>query len=176
MKIFVGSLNPVKINATAEAFGEYFDNVNVSGIETPSKVPPQPINDQTFEGAYNRAIGLKKLVQDQKLQSDFYVGIEGGITEIMNRWFAFGAMCIMDNSDKTGFGTTIHFELPPVFVNQLLNGTELGVVIDRYSGSKDTKQKGGAIEFLTGGIFDRKVIYKQGLIAALIPFRNEQFD
>ena len=176
MKILVGSLNPVKIAATADAFGEYFENVDVSGVEAPSDVPAQPINEQTFAGARNRAASLKKLARDQNLQIDYYVGIEGGITEIMDRWFAFGAMCIMDKAGKTGFGTTIHFELPKIFIRELLNGEELGTIIDKHSGQKNTKQKGGAIEFLTGGIFDRKTIYWQGLIAALIPFRNKQFE
>ena len=176
MKIFVGSLNPVKISATVEAFKEYYEKVEVFGFEVPSNVPSQPINEQTFTGAKNRVAEVRNLTREQNLRGDFFVGVEGGITRQMDRWFAFGAMCIMNNSGKSGFGTTIHFELPKTFVTELLNGAELGVVVDKYSGQKDTKRKGGAIEFLTGGIFDRKTIYKHGLIAALIPFQNEQFD
>jgi inosine/xanthosine triphosphatase len=176
MKIFVGSQNPVKIKATEEAFNHYYKKIEVIGFNVSSHVPSQPINEQTFAGAQNRAETLKSLSSGQNLGGDYFVGIEGGITEKMNRWFAFGAMCIIDRKGKTGFGTTIHFELPEIFVQELLNGEELGTVIDKYSGQKNTKQKGGAIEYFTDGIFDRKTIYEQGLIAALIPFRNKHFD
>lgn len=176
MKILVGSLNPVKIEATKEAFNHYYRNVEVIGIEVASNVPPQPISNQTYEGALQRAEGLRNLNNMKNLNGDYFVGIEGGITKLINHWFAFGAMCIIHSSGKIGFGTTIHFELPEIFVRELLNGEELGAVIDKHSGQKNTKQKGGAIEYFTDGVFNRKTIYVQGLIAALIPFRNKYFD
>ncbi len=176
MKILVGSLNPVKIKATEEAFNHYYKKVEVSGIKVTSHVPEQPVNNQTFEGAQHRAEELKYLSSKQNLGGEYFVGIEGGITKQMNRWFAFGAMYIINSAGKSGFGTTIHFELPDIFVHELLDGEELGTVIDKHSGQKNTKQKGGAIEYFTNGVFNRKAIYVQGLIAALIPLRNKHFN
>jgi len=46
MKVLVGSKNPVKIEATKEAFKKYFDD-----IEVDSKVSKQPIGIETFVGA-----------------------------------------------------------------------------------------------------------------------------
>ena len=47
MKILVGSQNPVKIEATKEAFLKYFEKVEVMGIEVDSKVSSQPIGEET---------------------------------------------------------------------------------------------------------------------------------
>ena len=174
MKILVGTQNPVKIAATEQAFSKYFDNVEVIGVKVDSKVPDQPINDETFEGAKNRALELTRINKQKKLGAQFFVGIEGGIIKRYSRWFAFGGMCIININGKIGFGTSLHFELPDVVVNQLVNGVELGDVMDEISGVHNTKQKGGAIEYFTKGVMDRKAIYIQGLIAALIPFINEK--
>ena len=66
MKILVGSQNPVKIEATKEAFSTYFGKVEVRGIKVDSKVSNQPTNDETFHGARNRAFGLKR-INDKKI-------------------------------------------------------------------------------------------------------------
>jgi inosine/xanthosine triphosphatase len=174
MKVLVGSQNPVKIEAAKEAFSKYFDNVEVIGMKVDSKVPDQPINDQTFEGARNRALELKKINEEKKLGAKFFVGIEGGIIKLYSKWFAFGGMCILDDEGRIGFGTSPFFELPECITKHLLNGIELGEVMDKITGDHNTKQKYGAIGFLTKGIMNRKELYIHGLIVALIPFVNKK--
>ena len=173
MKVLVGSRNPVKIEATKEAFSKFFDNIEVVGIEVDSKVSSQPINQETFEGAKNRAMELRKINKEKNLGAKFFVGIEGGIIKLYSRWFAFGAVCIMDEKGRIGFGTSPHFELPASIVKHLLERVELGKVMDRITGERNTKQKGGAIGFFTKNVMDRKSLYVSGLIVALIPFLNE---
>lgn len=173
MKVLVGSQNPVKINSVREAFSKYFENVEVIGIKVDSKVPDQPVNDQTFEGAKNRALGLKRINEEKNLGANFFVGIEGGIIEVFSKWFAFGGMCIIDEKGRTGFGASPHFELPEDIAKELLNGLELGDIGDRLTGEHNTKQKSGIIGILTKGVTDREALYVQGLIMALVPFVNE---
>jgi len=170
MKILVGSENPVKIAAVKEAFGKYYQNIEVLGIAVESHVPPQPVNDETFIGAKSRAIHLKELNEKKKLNADFFVGIEGGIAEEFGKWFAFGAMCVMDKEGKTGIGTSPHFELPKFIADKLVAGTELGDVIDELTEIENSKQHSGAIGFFTKGVMDRKELYVNGLIVAVIPF------
>jgi len=173
MKVLVGSRNPVKVEATKEAFSQYFETVEVIGIEVSSTVSNQPIEDATFEGAENRAVASKKLNDEQNLKAQFFVGIEGGIKNLYQRWFAFGVMCIMDGAGKKGYGTTPFFELPKSISNELLKGKgiELGDVMDTLSGEKNTKQ--GAVGYFTKGVMNRKEYYVAGLTVALIPFLNE---
>ncbi len=172
--VLVGSENPVKIEATKEAFEKYFENVRVMGIKVNSGVPDQPVNHQTFEGARNRALRLMEISKKQGIDADFFVGIEGGIIQLLSKWFAFGGMCIIDKHGKLGYGTSPLFELPDKVTEHLLNGVELGHVMDKLTGEENTKQKQGAVGIFTKGIMDRKSFYVNGLVVALIPFLNDE--
>jgi inosine/xanthosine triphosphatase len=173
MKVLVGSKNPVKITATEEVFSKYFGETEVTGIEVSSKVSAQPTNQETFEGAKNRALELKKLNQQKNLGADFFVGLEGGITKLYSKWFNLGVGCVIDNQGRIGYGLSPYFELPESIVKQLLSGSELGQVMAKISGEDNIRQKEGAIGFLSRGMMDRKNLYIHSLIAALVPFLNK---
>lgn len=169
MKVLVGSRNPVKLEAVEEAFLNYFDEVEVVGVEVDSKVSGQPINEETFEGARNRALELQRISREEGFDGKFFVGIEGGILKLFSRWFALSVMCIIDGRGRKGYGTSPSFELPENITKRLLSGAELGDVMDELTGERDTKQKRGAIGYFTRGAIDRKRLYVDGLISALVP-------
>ncbi len=173
-KILVGSKNPIKISSVQNAFGKYFDNVEVTGINVDSKVSDQPVNEETFEGAKNRVLELIEKDKKENLRANYFVGIEGGIIQLYSRWFAFGCMCIANREGQTGFGTSAHFELPKGIVDKLLNGKELGDVMDEIQNKSNTKQKHGAIGYFTNGAMSRSELYEPGLITALIPFLHQE--
>ena len=58
MKILMGTKNPGKIEGAKEAFEKYFENVEIEGVPVSSDVGDQPINEEIFEGAKNRAKNL----------------------------------------------------------------------------------------------------------------------
>ncbi len=174
MKILVGSQNPVKIQSVKNAFSNYFENIIVEPFNVDSNVPEQPVNNDTFIGAKNRVNELKKIDKNKNLNADFFVGIEGGIMEIYSTWFAFGCMCISDKKNKFGFGTSPLFELPDKIIRELLNGKELGIVMDEMTGENNTKHKEGAIGYFTNGVMNRTQLYIPGLITALIPFLHKK--
>jgi inosine/xanthosine triphosphatase len=172
MKILVGSKNPVKIKAVEEAFKCYFNDVKVLGIEVQSNVPEQPVGNEIFIGAENRAQHLVELNWKENLNADFFVGIEGGINQTYGRWFAFGCICIIDKKLFKAFGTSPHFELPNLMIEKLLSGIELGTIIDEHTNMHNTKQNSGAIGYFTKGKIDRENLYLQGLLVSLVPFIN----
>ncbi|MGE5411674.1 MAG: inosine/xanthosine triphosphatase [Clostridiales bacterium] len=174
MLVLVGSQNPVKVKSTEEAFQKYFPDVKVQALDVQSNVPVQPVNDDTFTGARNRATNLFNFNKNNDLGADFFVGIEGGIINLYNKWFALGAMCIIDKNGNTGFGTSPNFELPDEIVKELLNGKELGIVMDELMNQSNTKQKMGAISYFTKGVLDRKDLYVQGLVVAMVPFLHSE--
>jgi inosine/xanthosine triphosphatase len=174
MRILVGSANPVKIAAVRDAFEPCFPGAVAEGIETPSGVPAQPVGAETFTGAENRARTLLAFNDEQGLEAEFCVGLEGGIAQYHARWFAFGVICIADATGRLGFGVSPLFELPPGVVDDLLEGSELGHVMDRLAGERNTKQRGGAVGILTGGRITRRELYAQGAAMALIPFLNQE--
>ncbi len=174
MKVLVGSKNPVKIEAVKEAFSKYYNSPEVICYDTNSGVPSQPVDIETFEGARNRTSALREINTQNNLNADYFIGIEGGILKIFDKWFALGLMCILNKAGLAGYGTSPMFELPDFVIEKLLTGNELGKVMDEITGDENTKQKGGAIGFFTNGIMDRKELYVGGLIAALVPFNHEQ--
>jgi inosine/xanthosine triphosphatase len=174
MKILVGSNNPVKITATQAAFERYFTEVHVEGLAVEPGVPSQPIGTETFLGAENRATMLGSENERRNLGADYVVGIEGGVLSLHNAWFSFGAVCIMDRKGHNGLGTSPLFPLPNKIVREINKGKELGHIIDAVSDSCNSKQKNGAIGFLSRDQISRHDIYEQAVIMALLPFLNPQ--
>lgn len=174
MKVLVGSDNPIKIDAVKEAFSLHFEDVDVIARPVDSNVSDQPINNEAYIGARNRARRLHELNNTEKLGAEFCVGIEGGIMQIYEKWFAFGCMCVIDEHNNEGFGTSAHFELPEEVTKRLINREELGDVMDDIMKRKNTKQNLGAIGFFTNGVMNRKELYVPGLIAALVPFNHRE--
>ena len=172
VKVLVGSVNPVKIGAVRDAFAPYFPDVAVDGIDVASGVPAQPVDDETFAGAENRARALVRMNAERGLGAGFCVGLEGGIAQLHARWFAYGVIGIADAEGRLSFGVSPLFELPPGITDDLLAGIELGEVMDRLAGERNTKQRGGAVGVLTGGRITRRELYAQGVAMALIPFLN----
>ncbi len=168
----VGSVNPVKAAAVEDAFAAYFARVTVEGVPVPSGVADQPVGDETMVGARNRARTLA--ARGDAAGVGYHVGIEGGIVQLADRWFALGCMCVLDHRSREGYGTSPLFELPAGVVERLRAGEELGAVIDEMTGDTDTKRKGGAIGHFTRGVMDRKALYRAGLVVALVPFVNEE--
>lgn len=105
-KIVVASKNPVKINATLSAFQKMFpaETFEIEGMSVPSGVSAQPKNDaEIFQGAWNRANNASEAIHD----SDFWVGIEGGIdTFDPSTWLRAGMLSVKEkNGDMVRHGS-----------------------------------------------------------------------
>lgn len=167
---YVGSLNPVKTGAVFRALSEYTEDAEVIGVDVASGVPAQPLGEETFRGAFNRATSLRAQYPAEEDMLTLYMGIEGGVMELHGTAFAFGCVSVTDAAGKESNGTSALFPLPPAMAREVKNRKELGEVIDELSGQVNSKQQGGAIGFLTGNVITREELYYQGVIAALTPF------
>ncbi len=171
LKIIVASKNPVKINATRRGFEQMFPELefSVEGVSAESGVSDQPIGrEETLQGAYNR---LEKIAIDQP-DADYWVGIEGGI-EVHDEEMEVSAwVVIRGKNGRTGKGRTGTFVLPPVIASHVDDGKELGTATDIVFNQTNSKQAGGSIGQLTGGLIDRTAHYDVGVIFALISFKN----
>lgn len=171
MKITVASKNPVKVNAVREAFKIIFQkSQDIDGVAVESGVSDQPRSDgETKAGAKLR---VEKLLK-QKLDADFVVGIEGGVDVLDDRLFAFAWVAISDGT-KLAMARTGSFELPPQLAHLIFTGMELGDADDLVFNTKNSKQKNGAVGLLTNDVLNRKELYQQAIILALIPFINKE--
>ena len=169
-KIIVASRNPVKVKAVQLGFEKMFPAIewSVEGIAVPSEVSDQPMsNEETLKGANNRTTNAQKAKPD----AQFWVGIEGGIEILGEEMNAF-AWIVIKNKTGTGKAKTGTFFLPPAVAQLVKEGKELGEADDLVFGQSNSKQVGGAVGLLTGNIMDRTQLYVDGVVLALIPFKN----
>ena len=169
--IVVASQNPVKIEAVVNGFQRMFPSQEfiVQTVAVPSGVSPQPRSDaETLQGAINRTVEAAHRLPD----ADFWVGIEGGVDEMIAGETVAFAWVAVRSSRQMGRGRTGTFYLPPAVTDLLRQGKELGEADDIVFGRTNSKQENGAVGLLTGDVIDRAQLYEHAMILALIPFKN----
>lgn len=170
-KITVASLNPVKIQAAQAGFAALFPELNftASGISVPSGVSDQPMTSaETLRGALQRCENARLSQPD----SDYWVGIEGGVEEEADGQLATFAWVVVQNLNQTGKGRSATFYLPAEVARLVHEGKELGEADDIVFSRSNSKQENGAVGLLTGNAIDRSALYQPAVIMALIPFKN----
>lgn len=169
MIIFVGSTNPVKINAVKNACASSWPDAEVIGIEVESGINAQPRTDEeTRAGAKNRAnnvllAGTKNLTPEQlekHKNQTLGVGLEGGVYEHMSQelWSTVWA-CVTDQTGQVFESNGARFKLPQVISEKLLAGEEMGPAVGQLFSDPSIKQKQGAIGVVTKGFVDRTEEY-----------------
>ena len=139
--------------------------------------PPMPLNDwQLMSGARKRALAVRDILIEQKLEADLYVGLEGGFHSISleGEWRTFlrGWAFVTDGA-RSSFGMSPSIEVPEAIVKQVIQGKrELGVVIDEVAGVRDVRSKQGAWGVLSRDLLTRSMSFEAALIAAFAPFYN----
>ncbi len=168
MRIVVASKNPVKINSTRLGFESYFSDFEIESADVDSGVSDQPMSDEeTLKGAWARSENAKKMFPD----ANYWVGIEGGIQVLEEKWIAFAWIVVM-NGEKTGESRTTSFQLPLAVASLIEKGYELGTANDILFQKENSKQKAGAVGILSHDVVNRTELYKQAVQLALIPLIN----
>jgi inosine/xanthosine triphosphatase len=183
-KIVVASNNPVKIQAALNGFNRIFpdETFEATALEVPSGVSRQPGSDEeTLRGARNRVAEARKRAPE----ADYWIGLEGGVGpsrvgmgevdsgDKIAEMTAY-AWIVVQSIDQTGESRTGAFTLPKAVADLVREGKELGEADDQVFGQTNSKQASGAIGLLTGGAVDRAQLYEQGVILALVPFKNPE--
>jgi inosine/xanthosine triphosphatase len=172
-KIAVASKNPVKVNATKEAFTKLFpgEEFVVEGIAVSSGVADQPMTDrETFTGALNRIQNLAALAD-----ADYWVALEGGLEEKNGEHEVLAWAVVKSKDGKIGKGRAATFFLPQAVSKLIREGKELAHAADIVFNESQSGQKMGTVGLLTDNIIDRTKYYVDMVVLALIPFKNSQF-
>jgi len=169
VRVILGSTNEGKVAACRCAFERAFGAVEVHGVAVASGVPAQPVGEECFNGARNRAMGAREASRRNSLSGDYLVGIEGGMLLLYDTWFGFSVTCIIDGRGRTGYGTSPLFELPQSFALRALAGDELGDVVREATGDEHFAERCGAVGLLTNGLLTREAAHESGVLAALAP-------
>lgn len=165
--IAVGSKNPVKLRAAKNAFDKFWPltSWNVEGFDVVSGVADQPMTIGQMEmGVNNRILRLKNRCKD----ADFYVGMEGGVERIGDRWFSSAWIGVFSSELNTlGVATTPRILIPNDIMKLIREGNELGTACDIVLNVHNNKQGQGFSGMMTRGIVNRDEHYMHAVIYAL---------
>ena len=174
MHLFVGSTNPVKINAVTTAASETWPDVQVMGFDVPSGIAAQPRTDlETRTGARNRALaaldeGVSFLKKDQKRIRTLEVlgvGLEGGVFEQEGEVWSTVWVAVVDIDGVFYESNGARFKVPDLIAEPILAGEEMGPIVNKLFGGADVRRTNGAIGVITNNFVDRTEEY--GAIAKM---------
>jgi len=150
----------------------------VSIVARPVKTdgPSMPLTDgELMIGARQRAQTVRKILLEQKLSADLYVGLEGGFHSISleGEWHTFlRGWAFVTDGERGSFGMSPSIEVPDSIVKEVVTGRELGIVIDEVAGMRDVRSKQGAWGVLSRDLLTRSDSFEAALLAAFAPFYN----
>lgn len=178
LSLVVASANPVKRRAAEAGCRLAFPGaaLTAGSVEVPSGVADQPFTEEeTLRGARQRAFAARA----QRPEADLWIGIEGGVEERSEGLAAFAWVVALGRPAEgaegaEGVARSATFFLPPALAALVRDGVELGEATDRVFGRENTKHADGAVGLLTGGAVDRRALYEQPVVLALIPLRSAE--
>lgn len=171
MDVAVGSGNPVKRDAVAAAL----PGAAVDAVPVESGVSEQPWgDDETIEGAANRAERALARETAANGRYDLAVGLEGGVAKRTDDLYLVMWAAATDG-DRTGRGAGPSLRLPDAIGRRVEAGEELGPVMDDVLGEDDVAQRQGAAGALSGGVIDRESALRHALGGALGPFLTDHY-
>ena len=181
--IAVGSERAAKVLAVRASIARIagidssWKDINVVARAVETNIPAMPLTDwQLMQGARERALAVRDLLQARRLEAELYVGLEGGFHSISieGEWHTFLRGWAFATDGKRGhFGSSPSISMPNLLVKKVIEGrSELGLVIDEVSGKRDVRSREGAWGVLTRDLVTRSMSFELALIAAFAPFYN----
>lgn len=171
-RIVVASKNPVKAEAAMRGFERMFPDASfeLEQVSVESGVSDQPMNDgETLVGATRRAESARLELPE----AHYWIGIEGGIEDSDDGMMAF-AWIVVIAVERSGRARTGGFFLPERIAELIRDGVELGRADDIVFDRQNSKQKEGAIGLLTANAMNRRELYEQAVMLALVSLKNPE--
>jgi inosine/xanthosine triphosphatase len=182
-RIALGSDRAAKIMAVRASVARVAEvdsswaNASVVARAVTTDAPAMPLNDwQLMTGARQRALAVRDILVNQKLDADLYVGLEGGFHSISleGEWHTFlRGWAFVTDGQRGSFGMSPSIGVPENIVENVIKGRrELGIVIDEVAGMRDVRSRQGAWGVLSRDLLTRSMSFEAALIAAFAPFYN----
>jgi inosine/xanthosine triphosphatase len=170
--VVLGSTNPVKAEATLQAFETFHEDVEVLPLSLPSKVKPFPTSEkETIQGAINRALAAEAARPD----AEFALGIESGIVGMEGRKYVRGYAVVV-HGGEIGIGSSAAYEVSKGLLKRIDPKTdESKRVIDSIFGGRDVLDKEGVVGVLTRGKLVRTAVLRDAVICALTRFVSSEY-
>lgn len=173
MKVIVGSKNISKENSIKIALNNlHIDEYTIKSYSTESFVSSKPIDDDTLKGAINRNNNLLKYCQENNIDFDLLISIEGGYEQIDDFYFIVTYASIIDTNGNNYIGKSQGLQITKEMFEWIKQGKSLNRVIEEILGNESNKKRDGISGFLTNGYYQRDIFDSSAVISAMQSFLN----
>ncbi|MBQ8681930.1 MAG: DUF84 family protein [Bacilli bacterium] len=169
MKVLVATKNKAKLLGVEKAINKYFNDITIQGIDVSSDVSEQPINEEIYKGAINRVENLIKYCSKNNISSDYFIGIESGITNLLGSWVNITIVYIKDKDGIQSIGYSSAYPIPDKYIDDIKEKS-LGIFMEKLF--KENSSSKGGVNLLTHGEITRIDLTKEATIMALTTFIN----
>jgi inosine/xanthosine triphosphatase len=181
IRIVVGSTRPAKVEAARAAVDmaarvdARFREAIIQSLDMTDIAPTMPMTERaTLDGARFRA---RTVIDRTPLASmgeaRLAIGVEGGLDPLPGDGgrHALKTWAAVTDGTRWGFGAGGAIVLPDSVTRDVLDGRELGDVIDKMAGAA-VRGTRGAWGVLTLDLIGRQDSFRSAILAALAPFYN----
>jgi inosine/xanthosine triphosphatase len=175
--IYVGSLRPAKVDGVREALSQIatvdatFQNADVRPIDVGDVAPRMPLTEaEVIAGARQRASAVADRARAEQATGWYAIGVEGGLDPVHVGYALRSWACVSDGQ-RSSYGAGPTLILPERVARDVLDGAELGDVIDRLAAAP-VRGTRGAWGMLTSGLIGRRDNFRLAVVAAFAPFYN----
>ncbi|HTR80367.1 MAG TPA: inosine/xanthosine triphosphatase [Bacteroidota bacterium] len=182
MKVVIASQRAPKVNGVQRAFRklvhlEGFKDIAFESLQVESGVQATPLSiEELMTGARQRAEAAHAMASSHMTGGGiiFAVGVEGGVYRSLERAFLQSWACVYDGR-KQSFGSSGSIEIPAALTKAVLvEGEDLGKVIDLFANRHDVRSNQGTWGILSGDLVSREDSFELATLNALAPFFNEK--
>lgn len=166
MKIIVGTKNQKKVSAVKTVFLEVLKpgSLEVGSYDAQSLVPDAPHNEDTYRGALNRARECA-----EKLEADYYIGIESGLVERYGNYFEEAWAVVISADGGSCIGYSSGLLLPRVVVDRMKKGEKHNKIMEHYDKLFDLPEDNrDTWSRYTGGAMTRQLSLDEALRNAVV--------
>lgn len=162
----VASRNPNKLRAVEEAYRAFGLKALVVPAEKPPALRPQPVGiAEVVGGAVERARHAVSIVAG----AEHGVGIEAGVVDAGGFKLDLTVAAIADRRGRVTLGAGPGFEVPHLFLEDVLRGAELGALAERHFGRPAVGYREGLVGQLSRGRITRLDLNLYAVAMALLP-------
>jgi len=166
MKFIIGSVSEKKIKIAEEIIQELFKDgeIIVEGYAANSGMPETPYDQQTVDGARNRALDAQSNIKD----ANYYIGLESGLAERYGRLYEEAWAVVVNSDNKEFFGYSSGLKVPDYILRRMdelkIEHCDAMTIIENEHGKLPNDTWGT----YSGGMIARAVSLKESLRNALI--------
>ncbi len=166
MKIIVGTKNHKKVTSAKKIFQDVLspNRLTVESCDAQSLVPNAPHDEETYNGAMNRA---KECMN--KCSGNYYVGIESGLVERYGNLFEESWAVVLSDNGDSYIGYSSGLLIPHVITKRMRQGEKHDTIMEYYDrlfelpeDNRDTWSR------YTGGNISRQLSLDEALRNAII--------